>query len=92
MLTRRELAEISQLMTRAHKGIASREDWSNIAALILTSQSPDTVINMAAGGYDMFRRLCKPQFEPHNFTDVDYRRIYARVCVAAARHSQTVVH
>lgn len=92
MLTTRELAEMRQLVARAQHGTASREDWSNLAALSLLSQDGEVLINMAAGGYEMFRRVCRPQYACHGFQDIDYRRIYARVCVAAAKHSQAIVH
>lgn len=91
MLTRRELAEMRELVTRVQRGTATREDWANLAALTLVWQGDATVTRMAAGGYEMFVRICRPHHECHAFQDADYQRMYTRVCAAAARYTRDLV-
>jgi len=91
MLTRSELAEMKDLVGRVSRGVASREDWSNLAALTLVWQGDAIVAAMAEGGYEMFVRVCRPQHDCHAFGDDDYQRMYTRVCAAAARYQRDLV-
>ena len=93
MLTRRELKEMRHLVTRAQKGVASREEWAALAALALVGQGAAIVQRIADGGYEQFVRTCRPVYaEQHHFQDADFQRMYTRVCTAAARLTRDVVH
>lgn len=92
MLTKRELREMRELVTRVTKGSVSREDWSNLAALTLVWQGDAVIMAIAAQGLDTFIQTCQPVYEGHRFQYDDYQRMYARVCAAADRYHHDRVH
>jgi hypothetical protein len=92
MLTKRELVEMRDLVTRVQRGSVTREDWSNLAALTLVWQGDAIVAAIAAQGLDEFIRVSQSVYEGHAFQHDDYRRMYARVCDAAARYTRDLVH
>jgi hypothetical protein len=92
MLTRHELAELRDVVTRIHHGSVAREDWSTLAALTLVCQGDAIVTAIAAQGLETFRRIVAPVYEGHAFRDADYQRMFARICAAAARVARTRVH
>jgi hypothetical protein len=92
MLTRSELAEMRGLVTRVQKGVGSREDWSNLAALTLIWQGDPTVLAILADGYETFVRTCQHVYDAHAFRDEDYRHIYRRLSAAATRARRDRVH
>lgn len=85
MLSRRDVQEMRTLVGRLQAGSVSREDWSNLAALSLIYQGDETIIAIAAQGLDAFIAISEPEYSGHGFQHDDYRRIYDRVCAAAAR-------
>lgn len=92
MLSKRDLKEMQALVTRAQKGSATREDWSKLAALTLVFQGDATVMAIAHGGYEEFKRVSAPIYELRNFHEDDYQYIYTRICAAAARVERDLVH
>lgn len=92
MLTRAELREMRELVTRVTRGSVTREDWSNLAALTLIWQGDAVITQMAAEGFDTFVTTCQPVYDGHAFHADDYHRIYQRVCDAAARVTHDRVH
>jgi len=92
MLTRQELAEMRELVTRVQKGSVSRREWSTLAALTLIWQGDAVVTQMAAEGFDHFVAVCQPVYQGHAFKRDDYQRMYERVCAAAARTIRDRVH
>jgi hypothetical protein len=85
MLTKTELREMRELVTRVQRGSVDRSDWAALAALTLIFQGDIAVAAIASAGYDVFKDTVLPVYEGHGFHDSDYQRIYARVCVAASR-------
>ena len=92
MLSKHDLAEMKALVERIQQGSITREDWSNLAALTLVYQGDETVMAVAAQGLDTFIRTAQPVYEGHAFQHADYRRIYDRICAAAARVQRDLVH
>jgi hypothetical protein len=89
MLEERELYEARQLFTRIQHGSVSREDWSDLAALVLMAQPTDVLIAIASDGFDRFVTVSTQIYDGHAFVYADYRHIFDRVCQAAARgHGQ----
>jgi hypothetical protein len=91
MVTKAELREMRELTARIAKGSVSREDWSNLAALMILHQGDVVVAAIAAQDLNEFIRVSQPIYEGHAFQFDDFRRIYDRVCTAARRYSRDVV-
>lgn len=84
MLTQPQLHEATRLRDRLLAGSVSREDWSNLAALLLMVNG-DLCIEIAADSLDAFVARAQPIYYKHAFRYDDYRRIYERVCETAQR-------
>jgi hypothetical protein len=91
MLTRQELTEMKDLTERVIRGSVTRDDWANLAALTVIYQGDETIVAIAAQGLDTFIALSQPIYEGHAFQHEDYRRIYDRICAAAARYEKDLV-
>jgi hypothetical protein len=85
MLTKHELREMRELVTRIQKGSVSKDDWAQLAALTLVWQGDTVVTAIAAEGYKRFVETVAPIYERHEFEPDDYQNIYARICIAADR-------
>jgi hypothetical protein len=92
MLSQQEVREMQALVTRVQQGSGSRADWSTLAALTLIWQGDATTTAIAAEGFDAFVDRCRPVYHGHAFQFEDYRRMYDRICAAAARARRDLVH
>jgi hypothetical protein len=72
------------LKDRLLQGSVSREDWSTLAALDLLRHGDAFAAEVAAKGLDEFIRIARPIYAGHAFKFNDFKRIYARICRAAA--------
>jgi len=79
-LSPRDLAEARALFDRVQHGSVAREDWANLAAIILIAQGDLLCSAIAADGLDAFIQVSAAVYEGHAFHHDDYRRIYDRVC------------
>ena len=62
----------------------SREHWAEAAAeIMLKVFDPVTLLTVIAGGEDEFERVARPIMQGHMFKSEDYRRIFAKLRVAA---------
>ena len=88
MIDDRDRHEFGQLVDRLEHGSVARDDWANLAALALLAQPDVVLVAIAADGFDAFVRIATPIYRGHAFQYADYRRIFDRVCDAAA-HAHT---
>lgn len=91
MMSPRDLSEMKALVQRVVAGSVSREDWSDLAALTLIWHGDETIVAIAAQGLDAFIKVSKPIYDDHGFRHEDYRRMYDRVCAAAAEYPTNAV-
>jgi hypothetical protein len=90
-LTKRQTQEAKRLTDRIARGSVTREDWSNLAALLLIAQGQPLAAAIAAKGLDAFIATSRPIYEGHAFRHEDYKRIYDRVC-AVSEAASVAVH
>jgi len=84
-LTEAEVDEFCVLSDRIKHGSIHPTDWANLEALILMAKGPAIVQAIAAGGFDRFVAVAKPELIGHAFRYVDFQRMYRRICTKAAR-------
>ena len=62
-----------------------RERWSIAASeALIKSQEPRVLKAISAGGLDKFISIARKEYDGHAFKYEDYKRMFERICQAAA--------